>query len=127
LLRALEGSDGAAQREALARVHQLDAAARRAAVPVVWKLAGQDQDHGVRDLAREVLKTLSAPVAYSPAEIEQIRKLCECHPTGALAGRDPEERFEPAVDGRIHLKTGVSGNGCVFLKIEPDDGRGRGD
>ncbi len=127
VIRALEGSDREAQREALATVHQLDAAARQAAVPMIWKLAGQDEDHGVRDLAREVLKTLSGPVAYSPAEVEQIRKLCECHPTGAVAGRGPQERFEPPVDGRIRLTTRVGGNGCVFLKVEPDDGRGRDD
>jgi hypothetical protein len=124
VIRALQGSDRAAQRDALATVPRLDAAARRAAVPAVWKLAGQDDDHGIRDQARDVLKALSGPVAYTPDEIEQIRKLCECHPTERLAARGLEPRLEPPADGRIRITNRVAGNGCVFLKIEPDYGRG---
>jgi Glycosyl hydrolases family 39 len=118
LIRDLEGSDRVAQREALAAVHKLDAAGRRLTVPAILKLAGQEQDRVVRELAKDAVKTLFAPTAYTRAEIEQIQKLCECRPTGTAA-------LVREGDGRVRLRTRVAGNGCVFLKIESEKGRGR--
>ena len=116
LIRELEASDRAAQREALAAVHKLNAAERRLTVPAILKLAGQEQDRVVRELAKDAVKTLFAPTAYTRAEIEQIQKLCECRPTGTAA-------LVREGDGRVRLRTRVAGNGCAFLKVESEKGR----
>jgi hypothetical protein len=118
LTRALEGSDAEGKRAALATVQNLDTASRQAVLPAILKLAGQEQDPGIRELANDALKSLFAPTAYSRSEVEQIQKLCECHPT-ASSERGLEAGLRSSGDGRQRLKTRMSGNGCVFLKVEP--------
>ena len=50
------------------------------------------------------------------AEVEQIQKLCECHSTSAVV--------QPTrARATSKLTTRVAGNGCVFLKIEPETGQ----
>ena len=119
LIRDLEGADRAAQREALARVHELDSSGRQAVMPAILKLAGQDRDAAIRDLAKDVIKTMFAPAAYARAEIERIQKLCECRATG-------KANWPREGDGPLCVTTRVLGNGCVFLKIGPAGGRGAG-
>ena len=111
LVRNLEGSDRAAQRRALESVQKLDPSGRQAAAGAILKLAGQEQDTAIRDLAKDVIKSLFAPMAYARAEIEQIQKMCECHPSGtATVARD--------ADGRFRVSTRLAANGCAFLTIE---------
>jgi hypothetical protein len=115
LIRGLESRDHAAQRTALASLHTLDETARLAAVPAVLKLVGHTEDQAMRDLANNVIKTVFAPKAYSRAEIEAIRKQCECHATRLV-------NVARGADGGVRITTRVAGNGCVFLKIEANDG-----
>ena len=82
LVRGLESGDRAAQRAALESVPKLDAAGRQAVAPAILKLAGEDTDQVVREIAKETLKAAFTPMAYSRAEVEEIAKLCECHSTG---------------------------------------------
>jgi hypothetical protein len=120
LIRGLQSRDHAEQRAALASLRTLDAAARQAAVPALLKLAGETGDQAVRDLANQVIKTVFAPKAYSRAEIEAIRKQCECHATRLVNVARP-------ADGDVRINARVAGNGCVFLKIEADNGHGPDD
>ena len=113
VMRALEGTDRVAQREALATLSKLDAAARQTLVPYVLKLAGQEQDQEVRAAAQKAVKTAFAPAAYSRNEIDQIQKMCECNSTKT-------ESRPNQVDRRIQVTARAAGNGCTFLKIEAD-------
>ncbi len=113
---ALEGTDREAQREALATLSDVDVSARQTLVPTILKLAGQEQDQVVRAAAQKALASFFAPAAYSRAEIDQIRKMCECHSSKM------ESRPRQA-DGRIQLTTRLAGNGCTFLTIAPDERR----
>jgi hypothetical protein len=111
--RALEGDDPVAQREALGALAQLDPATRQAALATVLRLAGQAKDPGVRETATGVIRSALGPVAYPRAEVEQIRELTECRPTGTTLR--PRE-----ADGRLRLTARVSANGCNFLVIDRD-------
>ncbi len=71
----------------------------------------------MRDLANDVIKTVFAPKAYSRAEIEAIRKQCECHATRLV-------NIARGAEGAVRVTTQVAGNGCVFLKIEANHGHG---
>jgi hypothetical protein len=111
VIRSLEAGDLAARRQAIAQVSMLDAAGRQAALPSILKLAGQEQDPALRALASDALKTLFAPPAYPRAEVEQIQKLCEVHPSGtAKAVREP--------NGHLRITTRIAANGCVFLTVD---------
>lgn len=80
LTRALEGSDHSARHpRALAALSRLEPTSRQALAVTILKLAGQDQDEDVRAAAKKALESLLAPSAYSRAEIDQIRKMCECN------------------------------------------------
>jgi hypothetical protein len=57
-------------------------------------------------------RTLRDRPAYSRAEVAEIRRLCECRPTGTST-----PRREP--DGRLRLTIELAGNGCTFLVIGP--------
>ncbi len=117
LIRDLESGDHATVRGAIESVKKLDAAGRQATVPAILKLAGQEQDPALRELGKDAIKTVFAPTAYRRAEVEQIKKLSECRVTAT----DIRER---EVDGGVLLRTRLAGNGCVFLKIESEKGRG---
>jgi hypothetical protein len=129
VMRALEGSDRAGQREALASVSKLDAAGRQAVLPVILKLAGPEQNPDIQKRASDALKTLFAPTAYSRAEVEQIQKLCECHRSdiSAAGGFDPKSKAtgktqaKSGADGRVRVNARLAGNGCVILRIEPKE------
>jgi hypothetical protein len=111
--KALDSGDQAAQRDALQRVQKLRPNARQGVLPAIWRLAGQAQDRGLRELAQDTLKRLFGPATYAQADVEQIRKMCECKPTLITTrAREP--------DRKLHFTAQVSGNGCVFLTIEPD-------
>ncbi len=115
IVHSLEGSDPIDRRNALETVHKLGSEARQSVLPIILKLAGQVQDKEAHELANAAIKTLFAPIAYSPAEVQQVQKLSECHSTSTVA--------EPVPHGRLKVTTRVAGNGCVFLKIEPETGR----
>jgi hypothetical protein len=59
------------------------------------------------------------PTAYSRAEIEQVRQMCQCQSTLSSHPR--------AADGRLRLKVQVAGNGCGFLIIGPNPGKASGE
>jgi hypothetical protein len=111
-LRDLEGADVSAQRRALTTLEELGPAAVQAAAPVLMKLAGEAKDASVREAAREVILKALAPPAYSRAEVEEVRGLCECRPIGTAV--HPRES-----DSRIRLTVKMAGNGCTFLVVEP--------
>jgi hypothetical protein len=64
---------------------------------------------------RDPILEAFTPPAYPRAEVEEIRRLCECRPTGTTT-----RSLDP--DGRLRLMVRMDGNGCTFLIIEP--GRG---
>jgi hypothetical protein len=111
--RALEGNDRKVQREAFANLSRLDAAARQTLVPTILKLAGQEQDQDILAAAQKALASFFAPAAYSRAEIDQIQKICKY-----TSSRPTSYPRQP--DGRIKLMIRLAGNGCTFLRIEPD-------
>ena len=113
LIRDLENADHRRVRGAIESMKKVDASGRQATVLAILKLAGKEQDQALRELAKDAVKTLFAPTAYTRAEIEQIQKLSECRATGT----DIRER---EADGQALLKTRVAGNGCVFLKFESE-------
>ena len=49
-------------------------------------------------------------------EVEEIRKLAECHPTGL-------ESLRRSPDGNLRLTVRVAGNGLNVLAIEPETAR----
>jgi hypothetical protein len=114
--RALEGTDRAAQREALATLSKLDTAMRQTLVPAVLKLAGQEQDQEIRVAAQQAVKSAFAPAAFSRIEIDRIQKMRECHST-----KTESRPSQP--DGRIQVTAHLAGNGCTFLKIEANEPR----
>jgi hypothetical protein len=117
--RALEGDDPAAQREALRALAGLDPATRQAALATVLRLADRSKDPGVRQAATAVVRGALGPVAYPRTEVEQVRELTECRPTGTSSR--PRE-----ADGRLRLTARVAANGCNFLVIDRDQGRPEG-
>jgi hypothetical protein len=111
-LRALELGDVAAQHQALGTLEKLGPSMLQAAAPALMKLAGEAKDPQVREAAREVIRKALTPPAYSRAEVEEVRRTCECRPTdSAVRSRE--------ADGRLRLATRLAGNGCTFLIIEP--------
>jgi hypothetical protein len=75
-------------------------------------LAGESKDPSIREAAREVVRKALAPPAYPRAEVEKVRRACECRPTDTTVR--PRE-----TGGRLRLTTKMAGNGCTFLIIEP--------
>jgi hypothetical protein len=71
-----------------------------------------------RAAGRESAELFLALSAYSPAEVEEVQKVCECRPS------EPAIRARASA-GRLDLTTRVAGNGCVFLTIEPEEGQGQ--
>ncbi len=112
VLRDLEGLDVSAQRRAIATLEELGPAAVQAAAATLMKLAGEAKDASIREAAREVLRKALEPPAYSRAEVEEVRRLCECRPTGTVV-RSRE------ADGQVRLTVKMAGNGCTFLVVEP--------
>ncbi len=76
------------------------------------KLAGAAKDPSIRETARDVIRKALAPGAYSRADVEEVRRLCECRPTSTA--RHPRE-----ADGRLRLSVKLAGNGCTFLIVGP--------
>jgi hypothetical protein len=111
-LRALESGDVAAQRQALGALEKLGPSMLQAAAPALMKLVGEAKDPQVREAAREVIRKVLAPQAYPRAEVEEIRRTCECRPSGTIMR--PRE-----TDGRLRLAIDLAGNGCTFLIVEP--------
>ena len=112
-LRALECGDPAAQRQALATLEKLGPATVQAAAPTLMKLAGEAKDPSIREAAREVIRKALAPPAYPRAEVEEVRRMCECRPTGTTVRHARGRRPPPASSAKM------AGNGCTFLIIEP--------
>jgi len=109
-VKALGGDDPAAQREALRSLGDLGPAAR-SALPAVVGLLGRTKDESVRAAAQAATGRIFAVPAYSRADVERIRELAECRPTGSAA--HPVE-----AEGRLRLTARVAGNGLNFLVIE---------
>jgi hypothetical protein len=66
----------------------------------------------VRAEARTVFKGITAGLADSKAEVEQVRALAECRPTG-------EQSLPVPADGRLGLTARVAGNGLNVVIIGP--------
>jgi hypothetical protein len=112
VLRDLEAGDLAAQRQALATLEKLGPAIAQAAAPALMKLAGEAKDTAIREAALETIRKALGPRSYPRAEVEELRRSCECRQTGwAVHSRE--------LDGRLHLTAEMAGNGCAFLIIEP--------
>jgi Glycosyl hydrolases family 39 len=108
--KALEGSDPAAQRAALETLRKLNPATRQSAATVVFKLAGQAKDPGVREAAMGIIRGALGPVAYPRAVVEEIREKSMLHPTGTSSCP-----LQP--NGRLKLTVRMAANGCNFLVI----------
>jgi hypothetical protein len=52
-------------------------------------------------------------VAYSAADIENVQKASECHPTGNSV--QPRQ-----ADGHLRFTVRLLSNGCNFVRIRPD-------
>ncbi|MGC8642945.1 MAG: GH39 family glycosyl hydrolase, partial [Isosphaeraceae bacterium] len=112
LVKALEDRDPAAQRQALVTLGQIGPAAQ-SALPAVLRLARAATDDRVRDAAQAAVRSIFAPPSYTWAEIEEIRKLAECRPTGTT-------RCTPTRSGRLRITARIAGNGVDFLTIKPE-------
>ena len=126
LLRSLRNDDAAARELAMQSLAKLDPATVRhpnsmlKIGPVLIDLAGQAKDPAIRQKAHDLLRELadSAGQSFSPAEVQQIQKLAECHATAsATVPRQP--------DGHLRLTATVAGNGLNILVIKPNNQRGR--
>ena len=117
--KELESDDPPAQRRALETLKKLDTPTRQAALAVVFKLAGQAKDQGVRDAAAGIIRSDFGPVAYPAAEVEEIRKVSECRPTGTSS--HPQQ-----ADGHLRLTVRVAANGCNFVVIKRDEVQPKG-
>jgi hypothetical protein len=111
-LKGLESGDVAAQRQALSNLEKLGPAIVQAAAPALMKLASEGKDPQVREAALGVIRKALAPQAYRRAEVEEVRRMCECRPTDTAMR--PRE-----TDGRLRLIARMAGNGCTFLIVEP--------
>jgi hypothetical protein len=116
ILRGLESGDPSVQRDVLGTLRKLDPTTRQAAAVAVLKLAGEAKDPGVRESARDVIKTVFGPASYPRSTVEKIREMTECHPTATTS-------HPRATDGRLRLTVRVGANGCNFLVIGKDDGK----
>lgn len=90
------------------------------AAPALMKLAGGAKDPSIREAARDAIRKGLAPAAYSRAHVEEVRRMCECRPTGTASW--PRE-----ADGRLRVTVKLAGNGCTFLIIGPDASGAQGD
>jgi hypothetical protein len=71
-----------------------------------------DRDHNSPFRLMRALRKALTPPAYPRAEVEELRRMCECRATStAVRHREP--------DGRLRLTTRMAGNGCIFLIVEP--------
>jgi hypothetical protein len=72
-----------------------------------------DRDHNSPfRLIRAILdRSVAGRAAYPAAEVEEIRKACECHPTARF--RVPRE-----ANGHLRVKVKVASNGCNFVVIK---------
>ncbi len=104
--------DPAARRQALATVESLGSDAVQAAAPTLLKVIADTGNPALGEAARALIDKLLAPPAYSKAEVDEVRRLCECRPTTS-------ESPQRDADGRLRLTIRVGGNGCTFLIIEP--------
>ena len=109
--KVLEGGDPAAQRQALETLRKLNPATRQAAATVVFKLAGQTKDQGVREAAMGIIRGALGPVAYPRAVVEQIQEKSKFRPTGASS-------YPLQANGRLKFTVRVATNGCNFLVIK---------
>lgn len=114
LLQTLDGQDAAAQRTALAEMEGLSLWTQPAACEVVAKLARSAKDASIREAAETIITHVFVPSSsrdcYSREEVEQVRKLAECRPTGSsVVPRQP--------GGALRLTARVAGNGLNFLVI----------
>jgi hypothetical protein len=114
VVKSLQGEDSAAQLQAIERLNELDTPTRRTGLEAVFRLAGRTKDQRVRDAAAEFLRNNAGHVAYPAAKIEEIRKACECHPTGRSL-RTLE------ANGHLRFTVRVASNGCNFVTIKPGD------
>ena len=110
---ALRASSPATWRPSAGRraLEKLGPSMLQAAAPALMKLVGEAKDPSIREAAREVIRKALAPPAYPRAEVEEVRRTCECRPSGTIMS--PRE-----TDGRLRLTTKMAGNGCTFLIIE---------
>ena len=112
--KELDSDDPPTQRRALESLRKLDTSTRQAALEVVFKLAGQAKDQGVRDAAADIIRSEFGPAAYPAAQVDEIRKVSERHPTGTSS--HPRQ-----ADGRLRLTVRVAANGCNFVVIKRDE------
>ena len=111
--KELESNDPTTQRRALETLRKLDTLTRQEALEVVFKLAGQATDQGVRNAAASVIRSDFGPAAYPAVQVEKIQAVSECHPTGTS--------FQPRqADGHLRLTVRVAANGCNFVVIKRD-------
>jgi hypothetical protein len=72
------------------------------------KRAGEAKDPSIGEAARDIIRQALAPPAYPRAEVGEIRRLCECLPTGTMAhSREP--------DGRLRLAAAIRARGAAGL------------
>ncbi|HKI17634.1 MAG TPA: hypothetical protein VKA15_07125, partial [Isosphaeraceae bacterium] len=110
VMKALEQGDPAAQRGALETLRKLNPATRQAAATVVFKLAGQAKDQGVREAAMGIIRGALGPVAYPRAVVEEIKEKSKLCPTGTSS-------IPLQANGHLRLTVRVAANGCNFLVI----------
>jgi hypothetical protein len=111
-LRALDGDDPVARREALKTLGDLGPPAR-SALPAVLGLLGKTRDEGVRAAAQAALGRITAAPAYPRDEVERIRALAELRPTASAT-------HPVGADGRLRLSARVAGNGLNILVLEDE-------
>jgi hypothetical protein len=111
-LRALDGDDSPAQREALKTLGDLGPPAR-SALPAVLGLLSKTRDEGVRAAAQAALGRITAAPAYPRAEVERVRALAELRPTASTT-------HPVGADGRLRLTARVAGNGLNVLVLEEE-------
>jgi hypothetical protein len=113
VIARLQSDSPALQRQALETLTQLDARTQRAASEAVLRLAGRAKDKQIRDAAAGFLRKQAGPVAYPAADIEKLRKACECHPSARAM--HPRQ-----ANGHLRFTVRVASNGCNFVTIKPD-------
>jgi hypothetical protein len=109
-LRELARDDVSAQKAALKSLSGLGPAARPA-LPRIVELIGQSRHDAVKAEASAVFKRIIAASGYSRADVERVRALAECRPTGT-------QSLSIDADGRTRLTVRVAGNGLNVLILE---------
>lgn len=110
--QALEGDDEKAARAALADVPRLAPVDRQAVLGAALRLAQNAKEEATREAARVAVRSAFAPQAYPAADVERVRALTGCAPTGTRT-------ITAAADGGLRLPVRLAGNGCVFLTVRP--------